>query len=647
MKKILSLVVVLALLITVSVPGAMMEAEAAVRTDEDAVASVGNNKYSTMDAALSALEKGDTLKLNQDYEGSLDIGKMNVTIDLNGHNITNADTDEYAINAFIKYGDMKADAKISVINSSDKEASIISDKIANFKSGNSLYVIEGYFGENVKLVTDNKNAITLNYAYLQYSDEAAGLVNGGFKAKNENGEFIYGTASDAMEADSNKTAMLLSDYEGPAPIAMGEGEEGTIDLNGHTYKVTTKGENAVKLLHKNSNLTIKNGTLLDSGTVNSENAMIDVFDSAEPYDGGITLTLENVKMETSSHSGIRTQGLNKNITVTLKNCELTVNTEDGMGIYFPSAESVLTVENSVIKAGTGIGVKGGKVILKDTEINAVGKANIPEGPEGSGIANTGDAIYVEGNYGFGIEIEVTGGKYLSYNGEAVNVAFDEDEEAIKEIAIKSGIFSTIPEKGFIKADIIAKHNDNFVLGGEEYVQEAVSDAASGDNIEILSGSVELELGGGVTVTNSGDGQVTANGEKVDEVSVVTHAHNAVKVEAKEPTATEDGNIEYWYCEGCGKYFSNAESTDEIELADTVIPATGEPTEPTDPTNPAVPSEKPDTPAGDNEENDNVKDDADKSETPKTGDSSLLALYVMLMLSSFGLAGTLAVSKRKN
>ena len=45
----------------------------------------------------------------------------------------------------------------------------------------------------------------------------------------------------------------------------------------------------------------------------------------------------------------------------------------------------------------------------------------------------------------------------------------------------------------------------------------------------------------------------------------------VKTEAKEPTYTEEGNIEYWYCESCEKYFNDAEGTQEISYEDTIIP----------------------------------------------------------------------------
>lgn len=40
-------------------------------------------------------------------------------------------------------------------------------------------------------------------------------------------------------------------------------------------------------------------------------------------------------------------------------------------------------------------------------------------------------------------------------------------------------------------------------------------------------------------------------------------HKAEKTEAKEPTETEAGNIAYWYCERCGKYFKDEALTQEI------------------------------------------------------------------------------------
>ena len=82
--------------------------------------------------------------------------------------------------------------------------------------------------------------------------------------------------------------------------------------------------------------------------------------------------------------------------------------------------------------------------------------------------------------------------------------------------------------------------------------------------------------------------------------------------AKTATKTTEGNIEYWYCEGCGKYFSDKVGTKEIKKADTVTVK--------------------------------LKDD---SKSPQTGDNFNLALWLSLLLVSGGAAiGTTVVSRKK-
>lgn len=48
-----------------------------------------------------------------------------------------------------------------------------------------------------------------------------------------------------------------------------------------------------------------------------------------------------------------------------------------------------------------------------------------------------------------------------------------------------------------------------------------------------------------------------------------HHANLKHIDAKAATKTAGGNIEYWYCEDCGKYFADAAATKEIKQADTV------------------------------------------------------------------------------
>lgn len=53
-----------------------------------------------------------------------------------------------------------------------------------------------------------------------------------------------------------------------------------------------------------------------------------------------------------------------------------------------------------------------------------------------------------------------------------------------------------------------------------------------------------------------------------------HVHNMKAVSAGEATCLDEGNIAYWYCADCDKYFRDAAGEQEITLPDTVIAAKG-------------------------------------------------------------------------
>ena len=84
------------------------------------------------------------------------------------------------------------------------------------------------------------------------------------------------------------------------------------------------------------------------------------------------------------------------------------------------------------------------------------------------------------------------------------------------------------------------------------------------------------------------------------------------IPAKAATKTAEGNIEYWCCDGCGKYYSDKDGTKEIKKAETVTTK--------------------------------LKDD---SKSPQTGDTSNLALWIALLFVSGGAAiGTTVISRKK-
>ena len=64
------------------------------------------------------------------------------------------------------------------------------------------------------------------------------------------------------------------------------------------------------------------------------------------------------------------------------------------------------------------------------------------------------------------------------------------------------------------------------------------------------------------------------GNATSAVVSLTVKHNLVKVGAKAATCTENGNLEYWYCEKCDKHFKDENGATPTTFEDTVIKATG-------------------------------------------------------------------------
>ena len=110
------------------------------------------------------------------------------------------------------------------------------------------------------------------------------------------------------------------------------------------------------------------------------------------------------------------------------------------------------------------------------------------------------------------------------------------------------------------------------------------------------------------------------GKTYGELDAKNHA-DLKHIPAKAATWVAEGNIEYWYCEGCGRYFSDRDGTKEIRKADTVTAKRKS----------GSAAAKPE----------------DDPKSPGTGDTSSLALWIALLLASGGAAiGTTVVSRRK-
>ena len=163
-----------------------------------------------------------------------------------------------------------------------------------------------------------------------------------------------------------------------------------------------------------------------------------------------------------------------------------------------------------------------------------------------------------------------------------------------ENGLYSGIIkaSTYPAKeNSFKLIVSAKAADGFDFSAEKAV------------------AIQNEHSGG-TATCKDKAICEVCGESYGELDPNNHA-NLKHIDAKAATKTSEGNIEYWYCDGCNKYYKDAKATQEIKQADTVT------------------AKRP-----------------DDSKSPQTGDNSNLALWIALLFVSDGAVTATTVYGRK-
>lgn len=162
----------------------------------------------------------------------------------------------------------------------------------------------------------------------------------------------------------------------------------------------------------------------------------------------------------------------------------------------------------------------------------------------------------------------------------------------------------------------------------------------------------------VETVNCSGGKATCKAKAVCEIckesygSLDSNNHTDLKhIDAKAATAAAEGNIAYWYCDGCNKYFSDAAATREITRADTVTAKLPQPTTPPTATPTAAPTtapqaaEQPRRTAQPTVQPTAAPTVQPVSTIPATGDTSSPILWAALLLCSG--AGLAVTAYKKN
>ena len=154
-------------------------------------------------------------------------------------------------------------------------------------------------------------------------------------------------------------------------------------------------------------------------------------------------------------------------------------------------------------------------------------------------------------------------------------------------------------------------NGSFTLAPADGGQKIIATDKAGNTAEMTVTVNDGHTGGTATCTEKAVCEIC--GAEYGEPD--PNNHTGLKhIPDKKATKDAEGNIEYWYCVGCGKYYSDVDATKEIAKADTVTAKLSDDTKP-----------------------------------PKTGDTVNLMLLITLLFVSGGtvIGTTFAAKKKKN
>ena len=124
----------------------------------------------------------------------------------------------------------------------------------------------------------------------------------------------------------------------------------------------------------------------------------------------------------------------------------------------------------------------------------------------------------------------------------------------------------VTDKAGNTAEMTVTVNDGHTFG--EWTSNGNGTHTRKCTVDGCTGSETKDCSGG-TATCKDKAKCAVCGKAYGKLDAKNHA-DLKHVPAKAATRTAEGNIEYWHCGGCGKYYKDAAAQDEITQEDTVI-----------------------------------------------------------------------------
>ena len=473
-----------------------------------------------------------------------------------------------------------------------KDATIV-HKVTNYMG--SIIRIDYFDQFTIRLIGDNTLTSTINNCKLIYGNSFKNVVIEGQTADatltgNSNGECIRFVTCNNLTIKNCIVNVTSSSWGGiqvyggtltlqnnaRVTVESNElalvGDKG-ISITGSKVTATANGAKTNAIYSESGSITINHSTVEATGT--SEGAFPAIY-------AAVDIMVENGSEVTATSSGMRGIFTNSDMTINGSTVTAKGTTQEGMVVV-----GTLTVANSTLAAsGNPNDIMIPAIVTEHLDINA-----------SEVTANGGFSLfawYDDHEEKISFSITPAAGKLADFKVDGTNwdgSAAKHFREEGQESPYDTKVDFSAASMNWLGAYRYIHIGEHVHTGGTANCHSpAICEDCGrpyGDKNPNYHHDVEKIDAKDATCTEPGNieywrcaacgkcySDVALTKEISIEETVIPAGHKIVKVEAKAPTCTEDGNKEYWYCDRCGKYFSDEAGTTEINLEDVVIPATG-------------------------------------------------------------------------
>ena len=334
-------------------------------------------------------------------------------------------------------------------------------------------------------------------------------------------------------------------------------KNGTVQLN---YSTAATSRAAI-WLREDAKLTVAEDVTVQAIENNEPGWAIGLYSDV---DGATLIFNGTIKGE----GGITVNGrVTTNNTIQINNG---AKIETAGSAFYQAGNATTTIGAATLASGTtAVEVRAGTLTLDGATLTTTGQFS--EKPNGNGLTTTGVALAVsQHTTNQPINVTVNSG---SLTGEKAFYEADlQDDEASSEFVtlslaggnyngavasvnhtkfVSGGIFSQPVEAAYVVpkstvANRTSGDTTTYFIGTPTTVAANLADTKAGDAIEVTQGDLELAaLPGDVTVKNTGEGTVTANGETATAEGVTTVAPTEPETDPISPPTGDAFNPVVW------------------------------------------------------------------------------------------------------